>query len=412
MSELIGEAKLSLKESNLIFWVSLSALYLFFVADASNKLLLYLDFDFNRISIFVRFFYELVFLSIIFIFLNKVRVSFLKTILALLITFLFGQIVFKYANSFNYDLFQNLVIFNKYIFVFIIYFALYKLKFYGTKFLKIIHALEFLFVFNSILALAGLLFGIDIFRTYITQDYRYGYSGLIPVQNESTMFVFLSISFLYYKHFILGLRSYKIWIVLVAGLILGTKGIYLFLFLLMLFHIFYRNGIRLFIVSILLLALSYIIIYYFLQTESGKLVTTYFKFQAESLGFWQMLLSGRGIRLEEATQVMIVNWNWVNYFFGGQDQTHILAEMDFFDLFFFFGIVGFSIIMILYFTSVFKFGLRVPYHLFFVTCYFLIAMFAGHFFTSAINGIYLFLVCLYFEVNNKQISWKDSQLIS
>lgn len=387
---------LKLKESTLAYVVCKSALYVFFISDGINKLLLYLDYDFNRVSILFRFIYEILFLLIIALFLNRERLLFLSKFAFLFIIFLVGQFIFSSSVTYDYGYIENIIIYNKYFFVLIVFYSLYRLPEGSRNFSSIMKTFEMILLVNSFAAISGLIFQIDLFRTYIEQSYRYGYSGLIPAQNEATLFYFIGISYFYYKAFIQHEKHFKFWIFILASLLLGTKAIYVFLVMLLFFHLITAPGLKKqFIAMLATLLVGYGIVW-FLETDNSKQLLSYFTSKASEGGWLEMMLSGRNILLETKGLALLKEWSFINYFIGGQDQQRYLLEMDLFDLFYFTGIVGFILYISMYFSTLFRFNLKKPFYLFFVISFFGLAALGGHFFSSAVNALYLCLACLYF----------------
>jgi hypothetical protein len=392
------------REITLIYILTVTALYVFFAADLANKILIYFHIDFQRISVIFRSLYELAFFALILVFPNKARTTFLTILLFAFITFIIGQLVFASNVTFPVSYMENILIFNKYFFVFIIYYGIYKLQDHPGHFSRAIRVMERLFILNAWLTLIGVIFGIEVFRTYVLQSYRFGYSGILWVQNEATIMCFLAISYFYYKHFILGQKSRQFLVVLVASMFLGTKSIYLFMVLLLLFHFFSHSSLKAKVAVLFLSACIYFFVYWFLQTETADKLLAYFVSKADRMGIWYMLFSGRVSYLAVVNDQILQYWTFVNYIVGGQDQIKFMIEMDFFDLFLFLGIVGFIVYFLLLFTTVFRFSLKKPFNLFFVFSFMLLAFLSGHFFSSVINAVYLVLICLFFYVNSKRSS--------
>lgn len=391
----IWNAKIN--EAQLSYSLVVIGLILFFLSDGVTKFLFYAEFDFFRISLIVRILFEFIFISIIILFINKQRLSFLLLFLFAFILFLTGQFIYKFTISSNYNIWENVSNFNKYYFVFIIYYAIYKIKEDALLFAKALKVFEFIILINCVFALVGLIFSISWLKTYIDQPYRNGYSGFFYAQNEASFFYFLSLSYFYFKHFILKNRDVRFYIVLVSSLVLGTKAIYLFLALLLLYHfIHYSTQLSKLIVVSFIAGLIYFWTW-FTATSIGTSFTSYFLNKINQNGWLNMLLSARNeyvfLKIDQVTG----NWNFLNYLVGGQDQTLYLTEMDFVDLYLFLGIVGCSVIFMLYTSTLFKFTFRNSYFLFFSSSFFVIAFFAGHFLSSAVCSLYFCVVSLYFS---------------
>jgi hypothetical protein len=395
-------AQTRLRESTIIYVLTVSALWIFFFADFCNKLLIHLHFDFVRISIFPRALYEFLFFAVILTFINKTRSAFLIILAVMFVFFLIGQTIFSLHIDYPYNFTENLFIFNKYFFLFVVYFGIYKLQDNPELFARVIRIMEKLFLLNAYLALVGVVFGIDIFRTYIHQSYRFGYSGVFWVQNESTIFYYCAILYFYYKRFILKIKSKGIFVVLLASVFLGTKGIYLFMALLLLFHFAYHSSLKTKIYSFIIMISVYWLTVWFMKSEQAKVLLAYFVSKMNKEGVWYMLFSGRTRYLGEINDKILSFWTPLNYIFGGQDQSRFMVEMDLFDLFLFFGISGFIVYFILIFSSIFRLRLTRPFNLFFFFSYMLLAFFGGHFFSSVITALYLCLISMYFYSTQNQ----------
>jgi len=383
-----------LKEETAVNILTRSALYVFFISDACNKILLFFQYDINRVAIVFRAFYEILFIGLILIFLNKARLTFIRVFVSLFILFLLGQIMFSFRFNGDYNYLENVLIFNKYFFAFIIFFAIYKIQ-YSNRFVEIISLLERIFIFNSVCVILGSVFSIALFRTYIDQPYRYGYSGFIPAQNEATLFFIIGISYFYYKKYILDVKSKGFWLVVGSALLVGTKGIYFFIILLIIYHFLSNSGVKTKLLSAIFLAAASLALSFFLKTETAQTLLGYFIVKAEQGGITDMLLSGRLTSLAEKSQEILENWNILNYLFGGQDQNRFAIEMDFLDLFFFFGAVGGVIYLTLYFYTFFKLQRNNTFQFFFIFSFFVVAFFGGHFFFSTTNALYLCLFSMY-----------------
>ncbi len=389
------------KEPNVIYGLTISALILFYLFDGANKILVTYNFPFTRASIIIRVVYELIFLFVIIRYINNFRIFFLVTTLCFFFCFVTGQIVFSNAVAYTYDLTENIIIFNKYFFIFIIYFSIYKLKNYPLKLNHCINVLENIFVINSIAILVGVVTGLEFLKSYVGMDYRYGYMGLIPAQNEATLFYFIAVSFAYYKRFELGIRSKKFYLIVIPAMLLGTKGIYVFFILLLLFHFIYYATNLTRILTLIVASIGIIKIIEFVTSEKGRALLYFFYDSIEKKGWLSMLLTGRDDSVNTDVVAVVDKWNIFNYLFGGQDQNLFLTEMDIFDVFLFFGIMGSLVYLLLIFNTLFQVKAIYPFYVFFVGCFFLLAFLGGHFFSSAVNSLYLCLVGIFFYVSRE-----------
>lgn len=395
------ESPSRITEAGLVHLLTISALYVFFAADLANKVFVYLGLGFTRVSVFFRSFYEFFFLIVILLFLNAARRNFLLVLVGLFGLFMVGQILFAMNVEHQVHFGDNTLFFNKYFFAFIIFYSIYKLREHPGKFAHAIKVMEMLFVINALATLAGLALGLSVFRTYVLQPYRFGYSGILWVQNEATIMCFLGIAYFYYKHFVLGERSKKFYIILLAALFLGTKAIYLFMAMLLVFHFMTNSKLSAKIAVFVIAILTYFFIDWFLKSDLSKEILAYFVSKFEGYGIWYVLFSGRTSYLASMNTEILQYWTPLNYLVGGEDPTHFMIEMDFFDLFLFLGLIGFVIYFMLLFATLFRLNYKKPFNLFFVFSYMLLAFVAGHFFSSVINALYLCLICMYFQSTGK-----------
>ncbi|GAB4514606.1 MAG: hypothetical protein Tsb004_22850 [Allomuricauda sp.] len=289
------------------------------------------------------------------------------------------------------DLLVNIKIYNKYVFFFIIYPVIdYVYKYRNNLFKKLVKLFFFIFLLNVGISILGMLLDSELVRSYPFRD-RFGYSGLIPKRNEATLFYMLGVSVAYARLVIEGRKEKVLFFYSLFGaLILGTKGIYIFLIFLFFFHIrankkFLKN---LLIVGFFGIVLGIIVLP---QTE----MYSYYYSQAQRIGFFTMLLSGRDVIFYNEINNIVQNWNVFNVFVGGQNQNNKAFEMDFLDLFFFFGMIGSFLYIFLMRKHFFPGKQKTPFQNFFMFSYFFLAFFGGHFFASAVNGLYFTIVTIY-----------------
>lgn len=383
-----------ISKPSLYYIVIYIALILFYIADALNKII-YVYNGSDGISSLVRAVFEFIFIFLIFFSLKKSNYYFILFIALLFISFFIGQFFFHNGIPSYTILYGNFKIFNKYIFIFLLY---PPVNFLATNspslFNRIVNVFYFILLFNSILIIVGFLFDFTLLRSYPFKTYRFGFSGLIPKINEATLFCLISLSFVYYRRYLLKIKNKKDYIIMFAPILLGAKGIYFFILLLLLYHIFsQRNKI----INILVISLPLIASVAYFINAPEKL--HYFIKQSQENGLLSMLLSGRDNILSEYIGELLNEWNVVNFLFGGQDQTYRMFEMDFFDLFFFLGIFGSTIYLSLMFSTVFNLNIKIGFNMFFILSYFILAFLGGHFFASAINALYLCVLTIYIRVN-------------
>lgn len=399
--------RFKITEINIVYFLCITALIFFYASDAGNKILQYYAYtnaeahqEQKSISIYVRALFEIFFLIISIVFINRKRLNLLILLIFLFIVFIVGQVTYYLNSSFEFNIGENILIFNKYIFIFLVYSGIYKIINDREKLNKLILILENIFVLNSILIFIGLIFNINLFKSYYSQYFRYGYDGLIPAINEASLFYIIAVGYFYYKKYILHEKSYKFYIVFIASLLLGSKAIIIFNVFLLIHHLFSGANRKQIINSVLILSGTIFLFFLFITSQLGKKVFGVFFYIVKKQGILTMLLTGRDYSLKIRLAKNIEYWNVINYLFGGQDQTRFLIEMDIVDLFLFFGFWGVVIYFYLLFKSIFNFQHFLKFTYFFIFMYLFIGFLGGHFLASAINSLYLVLFCLFQKYHN------------
>jgi hypothetical protein len=380
--------KILLKEPVIVSFVTALFLILFFAADGVQKFLVIYDYPFAKLTLILRGVSMLVFIGFIIAYFRRLHFEVLMGMLVLLTTWTIGKLYQTFFTELSQDFIFDIQLLIKHIYVFIAYLALRQLIYYENYFNLVIKALRFVFISNAVLAIIGLLFNIELLRTY--SKYRFGFNGFIPAQNEATMFFMLGLLLEYHRAIYLNKNKITLFLLIFANILIGTKASWLFVLTLGIFH-FYKakNKAPYFVAFGTLLTIAII---YFLSTP--ELVGHYI-WHYNQTGLMTMLFSGRDLFFEKRFFPLLENWSIVNYLFGGQNQREFLMELDFADLFLYFGIVGSAIYLWLIRKTYFSFSLKKAYNIYVVFVIFLIAALAGHYFSSALNAIYLALLGLY-----------------
>ncbi len=352
-----------------------------------------------RISIIVRGLSMLLFFTYLLFNYKKIRVEFLLLLLFLACTTLIGHYYYFEITKEQYDYKESINLFFKYIFTFVIFYAFVDIE--KKYFQKILTVYEWVLIINCLLAITGLLLNIEFLKSYVWQWYRFGYNGLIYAQNESTQFYFIALIYTTQLAFI---QKKKLWLfalVVVASLLSGTKALLIIDVALLGFIAFYFGSVRqkLALFSFLIIIISAISI--ILYTDSFRNYTDIFIRIYEEHGLLTMLLSHRDLLFQYRFPLVTGQWETVNYFFGGHDITRNLIELDYVDLFLFFGSIGtIAFVWIQCYTIFSGFG-KTALYTFFVLTYISISFLAGHFLASAVNSLYLVLLVyhLHFQLD-------------
>ncbi|WP_212000356.1 hypothetical protein [Chitinophaga sp. HK235] len=406
--------KKNIAEEGWVLMLFTSALYLFFIADGITKLLMIKNIEFSRVSILIRSVYQVLFFFTIGYFIDTRRRAFLIFLLLVILCWAAGVYSFAFYQKTDYPFFQNIIILNKYLYAFVVFYTGYKLINNPAALNKVLKVLELIFLINSTCCILGVLTRAPIFEAFPGQSYRFGYNGLIFANNEAVVFYFLAVCYFYYKCFLLGNSSRRdkwcFYIVATGSLFLGSKGYYFFLLSLAFYHVFFvaRGLAKVIFFVMLSIALTGIVIFFL--SEQGQAALSFMISMMERDGVWSMLLSSRDVLAAIKIPIILENWTFWNVLFGGQNQFLYLLEMDVLDLFFFFGIVGCILMMILYFNTIFNFK-AYPFFIFYISIYFILSALGGHILYSALNALYLCLVSFYFiQTSNKVKNGGDKEI--
>ena len=366
----------------------------FYFVDGLGKVLQRSGSEFSRYGAIFKAFFEIFALGFSIITISKSKINILSSILYFFLAFLLGQ----YFLSINFPellFFENFNTLFKYLFPFIIFLIAIEIINYKEYPSLIFKYYRLILIINSLLIVIGFLFKVEVFNTY-DGPWRFGYDGLIYAQNEATYVFIFAITTVYYRRFYLKIKEPFFWIVLLPSLLVATKGVYLYLALLLLFHVFKRVSLK----NILTFGITLSVLGYFLfSTVINKIfMNSYnvFIYMYDQGGIWHALLSGRNQYIEAKLAPLILEqWSIPNFLIGGQDVISHYIEMGFIDLFLFFGLCG-SVLYLFIFYSIFK---LVPFQrdfkIFFGICLFLIIATAGHFFESGIAGLhFIFLILI------------------
>ncbi|GAA0714319.1 hypothetical protein GCM10009430_07330 [Aquimarina litoralis] len=204
--------------------------------------------------------------------------------------------------------------------------------------------IDFFLIFitlNSIAVLAGFIFEINIFKTYFRGD-RFGYQGFLLYHSEAGYIYFLSLIGYAHKYGKEKKAKYfgNIILIFFTVFLIGTKKaifsavLFLIYFLIANKHLFKS---RLFTFSFLVALAGIVVV---LQNLWDKLLHKFILiYQHQNLV--SALLSYREITLKEhAIPFMTEKWNFMNYIIGGPLFSSVRVELELFDIFLFFGILG------------------------------------------------------------------------
>jgi len=388
--------------------ILLTSFVIFFFSDGISKILYRSDSDFHRYSRIIKAIFTFIILIYGTLTLNRTKADILICIVLLTLSFFVGQF-FLGQKLDDVDIVENSSTLFKYLFPFIYFFLVSDvLKF--DEFPKIIKETYYrILAFNNVLIIVGLITGAFFLTTY-KGPWRFGYDGLIFAQNEASFVFIFAITTVYYRRFYLGIKEWMFWIVLLPSILVATKGIFLYLIVLALFHIL----IRVSLVKVLgilagLLTFVYILLNSFINEI---LLNSYavFMYMYNKGGLLFALLSGRDQFINEKLVPLISGyWVFPNYIFGGQEVKDYYIEMGFFDLFLFFGLFGCIIYLYVFYRIFSLIPFERKFKIFFALSLLVIIATAGHFFESGIAGLHFLLMLLIIHFSIKQ---KNQEMVS
>jgi len=383
------------RESKTAFFIAYSSLVLFFLSDLAFKLLEKYGYGLVPIPLMVRACYEFIFIAYVLFYINKMRLYVLMFILVFFVCFIvsrFGVLVDVGVP----EVYLSLILFNKYIFAYIITITFYKLRMCESEIYKLRNLIGGLFVFNAVISILGLLLNIESLATYPTDSTRFGYNGVFWSANESGYFSILSLLFFYWHVFVKNNKNKTSYgfllLVSAAAIINGTKASILAVFIISLYFLIYeKNKNRLMSTLIVIVAcISAAFLSYNLYNSD---YFSYFVWMYNNNDFITMFLSARNLYIRPFFYEYIAsNWSGINYLFGGHRSSSPGTELEFLDMILNFGFIGMLMYLVSYYLLIVR---SVPASRFkYLSVLLLLAasVFSGHFFDSAINAMY---VCLF-----------------
>lgn len=321
-------------------WLVKWLLPLFFIYDFLAKVLWYVEF--TKMFYFLACLFK-AFLILFLLILAYNKILFNKNIIyvAIIITisFLVGQLVL-YG-----DISTENLLFNGYYFISslcpLVFFA-FMYNYNDTKTLeKSVMLFSILLTFNSVFVFIGLISKINFFETYAYGN-RFGFKGLLSYHSELGYIYFIGLSALYFKF---KMKKKKVFLILIlvnflAIFLIGTKKA---IFLALLFLIFFLIDNKFLIGKEFSLKTRLILFFglFFIGLIPVKNVFIYFYELYERQGFASAFFSFRNVLLKEKFYPYIKDtWYSVNYIVGGPSFHDSRIEMELFDVYLFFGIIG------------------------------------------------------------------------
>jgi len=397
------------KSKNYIYKIIIIILLLTFFSDIVTSFLEFYNFEFYRVSAIFRFLAELFFIFLMSK--SKKGIRLLFYILILLLFYVVGALNSKLIiDNYNLNIFQNLIILNKYFYLFISWFVISK-YFEILKYKRqIFKVYELIIIIVCVSIIIGFIFKIELFSTY-SIDYRSGYRGIFPGVGYVSYFIIIALN--YYLNKIFNDNSNKLDIflsilVIIAGFLTGIRVCWIFIPMILagyvilhfrrFLELFKKNYLITFSIIIIILISIFLLrenLYSFINVSKEYFLVQYNT--SASRNFISFALSLRDVRAVNFLNYIKDNWNIVNYLFGGFNSWNYLVEIDPLDVFALFGLAGFFLYYYIFYKILdIKRKVNLNLLLFQISTI-LISFTVGLVSTGAINAIYFAIVLNSFE---------------
>lgn len=382
---------------------------LMFLSDFMMKLnLVYHFFPFFRFSGILKIAFQLY--LILFLFQNKINKIFVYLIVILISSFFVGQCYLVKNSIFDGNLLDEFLKgdvyhLNKYILI-VLFVAVindYKYKIELSK--RVMNILLVVLGLNSLFVLIGFIFGFNLFQSFPGSS-RFGYSGLFVKSGESTL-LYLLVSIYFYIQFVKGKHILPVIYFVFIALLSGKKITFLILPLFYLVHFCVQSKFRSVYQFLGIVTTAIILIFKKTIVEYLVVLFPFWEKLLEDKGFWTVVFSIRDLRFFRTVDFIGQNWLPINFLFGGTNYNDLRIEIDPFDLFVFFGLVGGLTYLFFIYNYFFKILKYSAVKLLF-TGYVVIGMIYGAFLFNIllITLLYLFVILCKTLEKEKQLKLK------
>ena len=301
------------------------------------------------------------------------------------------------------DLDQDNILFNGYYFISsvlpLIYYSIFEAQ-ENKGFLNIqIKVFLYLMIVNSILIFVGYFFKVDIFETYFVTGNRFGYQGFLLYHSEAGYLYFIAINLAYY--FLRKRKTVIRYLVLIllflSSFLIGTKKAF-FLSIIFLIYFIIDNYKHLKQKTTYYYLLGFLLLIFvarkFFLDIFVKQFVLFEKLYIEK-GFFTSFTSLRNVLLRKNFLPHINEcWGILNHVFGGPKFSNGRTELEFFDLYLFFGIVGFFV----YYRVLKKLLINKDRQIYFIVFALIFATaFAGNLFASLNTMIILYITIKFID---------------
>lgn len=325
-------------------------------------------------------------------------------IIILIVCFFIGQF-FLVKNSVFQNNFLDEVLrgdiyhLNKYIFIilFVSIIERYKNKAKLSK--SIVKMVILILGINSLLVLYGFIFNYDLFQSFPGSK-RFGYSGLFLKSGESVL-LYLLASIYFYIQYLNGKSILPVIYFVFIAILSGKKIAFLILPLFYIVHFCLQSKYKTHFRISGVLILSLILIF---KRKIIEVLVEFFPFWEsllEEKGFWTVVFSTRDLNFSKTLDFISTYWTPVNYLFGGTNYNHLRIEIDPFDLFVFFGLIG-SIVYLMFIKKYYLKPIKSTIFKILLIGYFIVGMIYGAFLFNILLMTLLYLFVIIFSSIEKE----------
>ena len=227
---------------------------------------------------------------------------------------------------------------NKYIFIILFVCVLKKAINNLELSQKILEIVTMILIINSVLIILGLFFKINIFKSFPNST-RFGYSGLFSKSGESVL-LYLLVSIIFYIRYLKGKSILPVLYFCFIAILSGKKIAFLILGLFYLVHFCVISKNRKYFITFGLSLITCLFLFKDLIIDFLLKQFPFWKQLFYDKGIWTVIFSTRNLSFTRTLNFVNEHWSPINYLFGGTDYNKLRIELDPFDLFVFFGVIG------------------------------------------------------------------------
>ena len=386
-----------MKKSVLLIWTLI-------LVDLLSGLLLIVQFPFARIGLVIK---GIVLILVFVSYLARLRQKSFKSIYTSLFILLSFWIVGFFTSLFNYSSFsygESLVVLIRYFFLLIISCAFLDWSENDTFENECKKTFEIFFIINNAFIFIGFIFNIKMFSTYdpygeFGEGWRFGYKGLIWGQNAVAAIYTLGIAYFFRENFKYHQpKMLALVITCIASILVGTKATWFTLILIGAYYLYkYRIKTLIILVVPALMGVAYCFVLYWSFLKDKYLSFMVNKYEESDL--ITFLTSSRDGLLSSALNHIYKDWMPLNFITGDAIS---YVEMDFFDLYFYFGLASFIYLYV--YTKIFFIKDRSDDNKYFFLVWTAMAFFAGHIINSAIVPVFFLLFVFSSHTEKKRLT--------